>query len=279
MRVCVPALAALFVAWRMPMFNWIHDLHPLAVVGTFAVSLVAVCWAAILLSRPLVQARFHRESGQNELVGDFLQYFGIIYGLLLGLLAVATYQNLTEVDKTVGNEASSLAALYRDVSSYPEPKRSELEGLLRDYTRYVIDEAWPLQRKGVVPAGAVKKVADFQARLASFEPETKSQEALHDTAMNQFNTFYEYRRARLNSVNAGIPAVMWFTVALGALLNIFLLLLFDVRLGIHLMLGGILAFFLATLISLIVLMDQPFRGEMGVSASAFELVYDQLMKP
>jgi len=33
------------------------------------------------------------------------------------------------------------------------------------------------------------------------------------------------------------------------------------------------------LISLIVLMDHPFRGEMGVSASAFELVYDQLMKP
>jgi hypothetical protein len=46
-----------------------------------------------------------------------------------------------------------------------------------------------------------------------------------------------------------------------------------------LLLGGVLSFFLATLISLIVLMDHPFRGEMGVSASAFELVYDQLMKP
>src|SRR5262245_24969750 len=34
-----------------------------------------------------------------------------------------------------------------------------------------------------------------------------------------------------------------------------------------------------SLISLIVLMDHPFRGEMGVSASAFELVYDQLLKP
>ena len=73
--------------------------------------------------------------------------------------------------------------------------------------------------------------------------------------------------------------VMLVCVALGALLNIFLLLLFDLRLGIHLLLGGILSFFLATLISLIVLMDHPFRGEMGVSASAFELVYDQLMKP
>ena len=45
------------------------------------------------------------------------QYFGVIYGLLLGLPAVATYQNLSDVEKTVGNEASSLAALYRDVSA------------------------------------------------------------------------------------------------------------------------------------------------------------------
>ena len=59
------------------------------------------------------------------MVGDFLQYFGVIYGLLLGLLAVATYQNLSDVEKTVGNEASSLAALYRDVSAYPEPARSD----------------------------------------------------------------------------------------------------------------------------------------------------------
>ena len=261
------------------MLYWIYDLHPLAVVGAFAASFVAICWAAIVVSRPIVQSRFHRQPGLNELVGDFLQYFGVIYGLLLGLLAVATYQNLSEVDKAVGNEASSLAALYRDVSGYPQPKRSELEGLLRDYTRYVIDEAWPLQRKGIVPAGAVNKIADFQARLVSFEPETKSQGALHATALRQFNTFYEYRRARLHSVNAHIPAVMWYTVALGALLNIFLLLLFDLRLSIHLLLGGILSFFLATLISLIVLMDHPFRGEMGVSAAAFELVYDQLMKP
>jgi Protein of unknown function (DUF4239) len=184
----------------MPNAVLIYDLHPLVVVGAFAASFVAVCWAAIILSRPVVQSRFHRQPGLNELVGDFLQYFGVIYGLLLGLLAVATYQNLSDVDKTVGNEASSLAALYRDVSGYPEPKRSELEGLLRDYTRYVIDEAWPLQRKGIVPAGAVKRIADFQARLVGFEPETKSQEALHDAAMRQFNTFYEYRRTRLHSV-------------------------------------------------------------------------------
>lgn len=54
--------------------------------------------------------------------------------------------------------------------------------------------------------------------------------------------------------------------------------LFDLRLRVHLLLGGVISFFLATMISLIALMDHPFRGEVGVSAGAFQLIYDQLMK-
>jgi hypothetical protein len=221
----------------------------IAAVGLFAAVFVGVCWLGTILLRPWIKSRVHRNAGLNELVGDFLQYFGIIYGLLLGLLAVATYQNLSDVAKVVGSEASSLAALYRDVSAYPEPARAEFEDLRRDYTRYVIEEAWPLQRQGIVPPGAVKKVAAFQARLVLFEPQTKSQEVLDDATLRQFNTFYEYRRARLYSVNAGIPTLLWYTVAVGALLNMILIWLFDLRLGIHLLLGGILSFFLATMIS------------------------------
>jgi hypothetical protein len=71
---------------------------------------------------------------------------------------------------------------------------------------------------------------------------------------------------------------LWYTVGIGAFLNIILIWLFDLRLGVHLLLGGILSFFLATMISLIVLMDHPFRGEDSVSPQAFQLVYDQLMQ-
>ena len=260
------------------MFYWIYDIPAVAAIAAFAALFVAVCWLGTIFSRAFVQSRFHYQPGLNEILGDFLQYFGVIYGLLLGLLAVATYQNHSDVEKTVGNEASSLAALYRDVSAYPDPIRSELEALLRDYTRYVINEAWPLQRKGIVPAGAVKKVTAFHGRLVSFQPETKSQEALHQSTLTEFNTFFEYRRARLYSVTSGIPSAMWYTVAVGAIINVFMIWLFRLHLGIHLLLGGIISFFLATLISLIVLMDHPFRGEVGMQADAFELVYDQLMK-
>jgi hypothetical protein len=142
----------------------------------------------------------------------------------------------------------------------------------------VIEEAWPLQRQGLVPPGGMQRVADFQASLVSFEPQTKAQEALHDAAMRQFNSFFESRRTRLYSVNSGIPPLLWYTVGVGALINMIFIWLFDLRLRMHLLLGGMISLFLATMISLIALMDHPFRGEVGVSSDAFQLIYDQSMK-
>jgi hypothetical protein len=86
----------------------------------------------IFLFRPFVRSRLSPDVRLNEILGDFLQYFGVIYGLLLGLLAEATYQNHTDVEKAVSSEASSLAALYRDVTAYPEPQRTELKTLLKE---------------------------------------------------------------------------------------------------------------------------------------------------
>jgi hypothetical protein len=56
-----------------------------------------------------------------------------------------------------------------------------------------------------------------------------------------------------------------------------LIWLFRLRLDLHLLLGGLISFFTGTMICLIVLLDNPYRGELGVSSEAFQLIYDQLM--
>ena len=44
--------------------------------------------------------------------------------------------------------------------------------MLRDYTRFVIDEAWPLQRKGYRPRWSSEEgLPAFQERPVSFEPQ------------------------------------------------------------------------------------------------------------
>jgi hypothetical protein len=68
------------------MVYWIYDIPTLLAVGLFAAVFVGVCWLGTILSHPFVKPWFHEQSRLNEMLGDYLQYFGVIYGLLLGLL-------------------------------------------------------------------------------------------------------------------------------------------------------------------------------------------------
>jgi hypothetical protein len=48
------------------------------------------------------------------------------------------------VETRVGQEAAAVGALFRDVSSFPDPNRTEIQADLRQYVRQVIDVAWLL---------------------------------------------------------------------------------------------------------------------------------------
>lgn len=180
----------------------------------------------------------------------------------------------------VGREAAALGTLYRDISSYPEPIRGELQELLRAYTRNVIEQDWPAQRRGIVPEGGTVQATTFQGRLLAFEPQGRVQEIVHAETLREFSTFVEYRRHRLHNVKVALPAILWLVLFAGALLYMVLITLLDVTsLGVHLLVAGIPSLFVSLLIFLTVAMDNPFRGDLSISPAAFELVQESLMKP
>jgi hypothetical protein len=259
------------------MFYWIYDLSNTQLALMIAGAFVLYFWAGCILVRPVLRLFVRSGSGTNDIVGYILSCFGVFYGLLLGLIAVAAYQNYTQVESDVSKEAVALSALYQDARSYPDPFGQNLRWMLRDYCRYVIKYAWPLQRKGIVPTGGMARVVAFQEKLLSFKPRTRAEEIIHAETLHQFNAFYEARRVRLNDVTTGIPAVMWYVVIVGAFINLAMVWMFEMRFITQLVLGGLLAFFLGTMIFLIAAMDNPLRGEVSVSAEVFENVYKIMM--
>lgn len=261
------------------MFYWIYDYPNWLIGALFAVVFVGVTSAGILASRHVVRSWIHGGRSANDMVGFAFSSFSLLYGLLLGLLAVAAYQNFSSVSDVVTKEASSLASLYRDLQGYPEPLRSDLRAKLREYTRYVIEDSWPEQRKGIVPPGGSERVSAFFNDFIAFKPQEKSEEIVHADALRQFNAYIELRRERLANVTTGIPAVLWWVLAIGAVLNVAFLWLLDMEIHVHLILGGIVSLFLGIVIFLIAAMDNPFRGEFSVGPDAFQLVYDSTMKP
>ena len=251
------------------MMYWIYDYPSLAIAVAFCTVFVALTWGGILFTRATIHSWVHREARANEMIGIALSSFFVLFGILLGLLAVATYQNYANVDDIVDKEASSIGALYRDFTGYPQPIRGQLQVRLREYARYTIEDGWPRQRLARIDAL-------FQI-LAGFEPAKKSEEIFHAEALREFNHLVELRRSRLANVTTGLPSVLWWVVAFCALMNIILIWIQDMEIHVHMILGAVLASILGVVIFLIAALDNPFRGKVSVGPDSIALVYETLL--
>jgi hypothetical protein len=261
------------------MFESLFDL-PLWIAGLVIIgTLCLFAVAGLLLIRRKVLPRLHVVGADSEFTGAMLQSVMVFYGLAVALIAVSVWQTYSDTSKVVSAEATSLAALYRDVSSYPQPIRTQLQQELREYTQNLIEEAWPLQQRGKVPTGGVERMNRFQSILTSFEPATESQKLLHAQTLAAYNYVIQARRLRLDAVKTGLPSVMWAVVLVGAFIGLsasFFFKVEDVRL--HVIEVLLLAVFIGLIIFMILSLDRPFRGDLGIPPDAYQLVCDQLMK-
>jgi hypothetical protein len=106
------------------MFLWVYDHPTWQMALLFAAFFGGCAIAGAMFFRHYAHAWLHREKRANELLGVALGSFSVLYGLLLGLLAVASYQILLIQRILETKEASSLTAAYRDCSGLPNPQRS-----------------------------------------------------------------------------------------------------------------------------------------------------------
>jgi Protein of unknown function (DUF4239) len=261
------------------LFYWIYDYPTWQMGVLFAVVFLSVSLIGLFVVRARFTKWIHTEHRANDMVGVILASFSVLYGILLGLVAVGAYQNFSSVSDIVDRESGSLAGLYRDVSALPQPYRARLQADLRSYTRYTIDYGWPAQRRGHITTGSTQRMTIFFNDLTSFSPTDQRTEVIFSEAFRQFNNLTELRRARLNSVTTGIPAVLWFVVGIGAFLNIVLIWMLDMEIHVHVILAAVLSLFLGSVIFLVVAMDNPYRGEVSVGPDALELVYRTYMLP
>jgi len=74
-----------------------------------------------------------------------------------------------------------------------------------------------------------------------------------------------------------IPDVLWYAVLVGAAMNVTLLVMLRMRLHQHLLLAAISAFYLGVIMFVIVVLDDPLRGEAGLDPEPFELMWDRQM--
>jgi hypothetical protein len=236
-----------------------------------------------LLGLHISRKTFHKKlsygQDRNDQVSFFMSVLGVFYGITLGLVAVGTWENFESVEEKVATEAATLGALYRDISSMPEPARTSLQNALKDYTNEVIYEDWPAQQNGIVPKGTLNHLDAVQQILYHFTPAQITEEILLEESIGKFNELVMLRRMRMMSIGNGLPIMIWLVCIVGAMICIsFFWFLIMEDYGIQMTLTALCAFFIGTMIFLIVMMDNPYTGEIAISPNSFELVQKELMK-
>jgi hypothetical protein len=252
----------------------IYNFPSWQILLLFAAVSLGTCWGLILLLKPLMKRWFSDDhESRNDVIDILVAGTGLFYGLLLGLITVGAYTNYSNADDAVSREANAAGVLYRDVSNFPEPQRSELRTDISHYIDVVINQEFPSAHRGKLLATATPVATKIQSEIASFAPTNLAGEALDIETFHQFSSLIDDRNSRLNQMTSSLPRMLWLVLIVGAVINLTLIAMLGVKkMGAHLALSGLFAIFLSLMLFLIADLDHPFLGEFSVSPDAFETI-------
>ncbi len=259
---------------------WIYDL-PIWLFGLLTtIVFMGVSILGLLFFRARVKHFFKIKDSHNDEVSYYLSNIGIFYGITVGLITVATWENYDKAEDIVKDEAANIAVLYRNFSGFGDSTKAALRHTLTTYTQSVINESWPAQSRGLIPKLEATIIDTLEMQLSQINPINKKQEIYLSKTINSFNFFIEARRKRINAVNDGLPSALWWTLILCATISIvvsYFLFIDDIRL--HIALTASLSLVISLLIFLIASMDNPFKGDFSVSKEPYLDLTENIMKP
>jgi hypothetical protein len=259
-------------------FYWLYDLETWQL---FVVVISAVIAFALIGARGLrgrVERKMGLDTESNDIVGYFLSFTGAFYGIMLGLVAVGAWETFNDANDAAIGEAAVVAALYRDVTNLPAPHDGRAQAYLKSYAWDVINLEWPEQQQGKPPYSAQRVMDKLAAEISLVDPKSPREEVAMAEAIRQLNNMLEARRFRIEAADERLPSILWTVIIVGGLMNLVITWLLVVKsTALDLIINLLVASMLGAVLAFIIAMDNPFRGELSVSAQSMENVYEDVM--
>ena len=173
--------------------------------------------------------------------------------------------------KTAANEAADIVQIYQLANSFPQAQRDQIHQLARSYTQEVVDEEWPLMRKGQSSSRAGELVKEISGSIQDFDPSTDSERAAYTQELSRVNDLTQDRSVRLLHLYTGLPPILW--IALGVLATIIVIFTFFIGMenaSLHRWAVVTLVVAFALIFCTIYALDTPFGPGFRVGPDVFE---------
>ena len=217
-------------------------------------------------------AHRHLGGGRNDMCSAIFQTGGTLYSVFLAFLVVAVWQSHDGAQANVAEEASLLSTLYRGSTAMEPTSGLQLRMVIRRYTRAVIEDEWPIQARDGGASESARAAGLRMFRLFStLTPQARQTDsAIDQMQLGLISQIQADRNKRTLQAEESLSPLIWATaLANGLLVLVISFFLETDRITIHVALCGLLAVMIATLLSVIFILDRPFGGLMPLQPDAF----------
>jgi hypothetical protein len=250
----------------------VHSLSDLSDLLSFAIIEVLFLVAVIVL--PRVFRRPVRRLGLDSAAGNIVDTFKIVIsltGILLTFLLVQAYANLRSAEELTVREASAINALDRGLLRYGDAGAAALRPMLLDYARAIADDEWKTMVLARRSAKADQSYNAVSRPARALTPQTPREQTIFAEIVRGLDDVADLREARLNAAVMALPDFFWNAVTVLWLLLVVLATLIEPSIERAFTLGGMVAA-IGMLFTVVVVVDEPFRGTDAIRPAAIERV-------
>ncbi|MEW6406910.1 MAG: DUF4239 domain-containing protein, partial [Chloroflexota bacterium] len=218
-------------------------------------------------------------------VGNFIEWFGVLYGFLLPLILVRAWEQFDAIDREFDKEADTVKTFYEDVNllgGETIDRKSILESLLV-YVNHVI-ENYPreadnrtLQTKG---DDHLKKVREEYFKIVHSTFITRKEgEILATELLHQLNAIIDIRGDRIGLCNQRLFESLRFVALIASVIFVvpFYFVKFNQTYGIldSFLVFGVI-FLVIFILSTIEDLDEPFYGSWRISIDPWNRLQEEI---
>ena len=137
---------------------------------------------------------------------EMLTPLGVIFGLLVGFVALQTWNDFDKAKVAVDTEASALRVVLVLDQSLPEEQRIHLHTLINRHIDEAVNREWPAMAQHLLTLASPPTALQY---TVSLKPQDESQRMAQQEIMAALNRALDARRQRIAT---GVGPVQWAAI-------------------------------------------------------------------
>ena len=250
------------------MVDWVHGLpffwSVVVVFGAVYLIAAAISWVVLRL------AVGDRALAFKAVSPGLLPPLGVVFGLLVGFLAVQVWNDVGQAQTAVNREASALRSVVLLSASFPGESQARMRALVRRDIKEAVNEEWPAMAGGHASLTAVPAALAEALHLAlGLTPHSEGQKVAQREMVSALENALDARRQRIIVSESRVNWAKWTGVVLLAALTLLAIaFVHSENRATTAITMAIFASAVAVCLLMIASQDRPFAGRFGVKPDA-----------